>query len=96
MNTPRCEGMGISPGDGRLPGTPGRPALKIGSAHKKSIVAYIEGRIATTGLSEPAPRAQQVMILLDGAAAPVLIHREPTSMRSLQEDKNFAAALVKQ
>jgi AcrR family transcriptional regulator len=77
MNTPRWKGCGFIRAAAELAGTPGHPALKIGSAHKKRVEAWLEGRIATTGLSEPALRARQVMILLDGAAAQVLIHRDP-------------------
>src|SRR5258708_25066203 len=77
MNTPRWKGCGFIRAAAELAGTPGHPALKIGSAHKKRVEARLEGRIATTGLSEPALRARPVMILLDGPAAPVLSHRAP-------------------
>lgn len=77
MNTPRWKGCGFIRAAAELAGTPGHPALKIGSAHKKRVEAWLEGRIAANGLNEPALRARQVMILLDGAAAQVLIHRDP-------------------
>jgi len=76
MNAPRWKGCGFIRAAAELAGTPGHPALKIGSAHKKRVEAWLEGRIAAKGLSEPALRARQVMILLDGAAAQVLIHRD--------------------
>jgi len=76
---------------GELAGTPGHPALKIGSAHKKKFEAWLAGRIAAKGLSEAALRARQVMLLIDGAAAQVLIHRDPAYALAAGE---VAAALV--
>jgi AcrR family transcriptional regulator len=91
MNTPRWKGCGFIRAAAELAGTPGHPALKIGSAHKKRVEAWLEGRIAEKALSEPALRARQVMILLDGAAAQVLIHRDPAYARAAGQ---AAAALV--
>jgi AcrR family transcriptional regulator len=91
MNSPRWKGCGFIRAAAELAGTPGHPALKIGSAHKKRLEAWLEGRIATTGLSDPALRARQVMILLDGAAAQVLIHRDPAYALAAGQ---AAAALV--
>ena len=91
MNTPRWKGCGFIRAAAELAGTPGHPALKIGSAHKKRLEAWLEGRIAAKGLGEPALRARQVMILLDGAAAQVLIHRDPAYALAAGQ---AAAALV--
>jgi AcrR family transcriptional regulator len=91
MITPRWKGCGFIRAAAELAGAPGHPALKIGSAHKKRFEAWLEGRIAATGLSEPALRARQVMILLDGAAAQVLIHRDPAYALAAGQ---AAAALV--
>jgi AcrR family transcriptional regulator len=91
MNTPRWKGCGFIRAAAELAGTPGHPALKIGSAHKKRVEAWLEGRIAATGLSEPPLRARQVMVLLDGAAAQVLIHRDPAYALAAGQ---AAAALV--
>jgi AcrR family transcriptional regulator len=91
MNTPRWKGCGFIRAAAELAGTPGHPALKIGSAHKKRVEAWLEGRIAANGLNEPALRARQVMILLDGAAAQVLIHRDPAYALAAGQ---AAAALV--
>jgi AcrR family transcriptional regulator len=91
MGAPRWKGCGFIRAAAELAGTPGHPALKIGSAHKRRLEAWIEGRIAAKGLSEPALRARQVMILLDGAAAQVLIHRDPAYALAAGQ---AAAALV--
>ena len=89
----RWKGCAFLRAAGELAGTPGHPALKIGSAHKKRVEAWLEGRIATKGLSEPALRARQVTILIDGAAAQVLIHRDPAYALAAGQ---VAAALVTQ
>lgn len=91
MNTPRWKGCGFIRAAAELAGTPGHPALKIASAHKKRLEAWLKGRIAATGLSEPALRARQVMILVDGAATQVLIHRDPAYALAAGQ---AAAALV--
>ena len=91
MKAPRWKGCGFIRAAAELAGTPGHPALKIGSAHKKRVEAWVEGRIAAKGLREPALRARQVMILLDGAAAQVLIHRDPAYALAAGQ---AAAALV--
>src|SRR5258706_11122856 len=93
MNTPRWKGCGFIRAAAELAGTPGHPALKIGSAHKKRVEAWLEGRISTTGLSEPALRARQVMILPDGASAHVLI--QPDSAHALSSGQAAAALVTK-
>src|SRR5215472_14540250 len=91
MKAPRWKGCGFIRAAAELAGTPGHPALKIGSAHKKRVEAWLAGRIAQKGLSEPQLRARQVMILLDGAATQVLIHRDPAYALAAGQ---AAAALV--
>jgi AcrR family transcriptional regulator len=92
MKAPRWKGCGFIRAAAELAGAPGHPALKIGSVHKKRFEAWLEGRIAASGLSEPALRARQVAILLDGAAAQVMIHRDPAYALAAGQ---AAAALVK-
>jgi AcrR family transcriptional regulator len=91
MAAPRWKGCGFIRAAAELAGSPGHPALKIGSAHKKRFETWLESRIAESGLSEPGLRARQVMILVDGAAAQVLIHRDPAYALAAGE---AAAALV--
>jgi AcrR family transcriptional regulator len=91
MSTPRWKGCGFIRAAAELAATPGHPARKIASSHKKRFEAWLEGRIAAAGLSEPALRARQVMIILDGAAAQVLIHRDPAYALAAGQ---AAAALV--
>ena len=93
MNTPRWKGCGFIRAAAELAGAPGHPARKIASTHKKRFEAWLEGRIAQAGLSEPALRARQVTLLLAGAAAQVLIHRDPAYALAAGQ---AAAALVTQ
>jgi AcrR family transcriptional regulator len=91
MNTPRWKGCGFIRAAAELAAAPGHPARKVASSHKKRFEAWLEDRIARAGLSEPALRARQVMIILDGAAAQVLIHRDPAYALAAGQ---AAAALV--
>jgi hypothetical protein len=61
-----------------LANSPGHPALKVGSAHKKKFESWLAGRITAEGLDNAALRARQIMILLEGAVAQILIHRDPS------------------
>jgi AcrR family transcriptional regulator len=87
----RWKGCGFLRAAAELAGAPGHPALRVASAHKKKFEAWLESRIAAKGLSEPALRARQMMILLDGAVAQVLIHRDPAYALAAGQ---IAAALV--
>jgi AcrR family transcriptional regulator len=89
--SPRWKGCGFLRAAAELASVPGHPALKIGSAHKKKFEAWLEDRITAAGLSEPALRARQVMIVMDGAVAEVLIHRDPAYALAAGQ---IAAALV--
>jgi AcrR family transcriptional regulator len=85
------KGCGFLRAAAELASTPGHPALKIGSAHKKKFEVWLEGCIAAEGLDDAALRARQVVILLDGAVAQMLIHRDPAYALAAGQ---VAAALV--
>src|ERR1700683_4590633 len=76
-NDAKWKGCGFLRAAAELAGTPGHPAQKIGSAHKKKFESWLAGRITGEGLDDAALRARQLMILLDGAVAQMLIHRDP-------------------
>jgi hypothetical protein len=65
--------------------------LKIGSAHKKKFESWLASRITAEGLDNSALRARQVMIVLEGAVAQMLIHRDPAYVQAAGE---IAAALL--
>jgi len=80
--TAKWKGCGFQRAAAELAGSPGHPALKIGSAHKKKFESWLAGRIAAEGLDNTALRARQVMIVLDGAVAQMLIHRDPAYVQA--------------
>ena len=90
----KWKGCGFLRAAAELASSPGHPALKIGSAHKKKFESWLAGRITGEGLDDAALRARQLMILLDGAVAQMLIHRDP--LYALAAGKAAAALLAKE
>jgi AcrR family transcriptional regulator len=89
----KWKGCGFLRAAAELASSPGHPALKVGSAHKKKFESWLAGRITGEGLDEAALRARQLMILLDGAVAQMLIHRDP--LYALAAGKAASALLAK-
>jgi len=81
-NVPKWKGCGFQRAAAELAGSPGHPALKIGSAHKKKFELWLANRITAEGLDNTALRARQVMIVLEGAVAQMLIHRDPAYVQA--------------
>jgi AcrR family transcriptional regulator len=75
---PKWRGCGFLRTAAELVTTPGHPALKAGSAHKKKLEAEFASRFADAGLDQPEMRARQVMLLFDGAFSAMLTHRDPS------------------
>jgi AcrR family transcriptional regulator len=78
----KWKGCGFHRAAAELAGSPGHPALKIASAHKKKFESWLRGHITAEGLDNAALRARQVMIVLDGAVAQMLIHRDTSYVRA--------------
>ena len=74
----KWKGCGFLRAAVELAGAPGHPALQVGSRHKKRCEAWLESRIAAEGLSDPPRRARQLMVILDGTIAEILMHRDPS------------------
>jgi hypothetical protein len=70
---------------------PGHPALKAGAAHKRRVEDWLADTFEAEGVAEARKLARQVVLLLDGAFAVVLMHRDPSYMETAGE---AAAALV--
>jgi len=87
----KWKGCGFLRAAAELASTPGHPALKVGSAHKKKFEGWLTERLASEGFAQPAARARQLMILLDGAVAQILIHRDPAYANAAGQ---AAAALI--
>jgi AcrR family transcriptional regulator len=93
-NISKWKGCGFLRAAAELAGSPGHPAQKIGSAHKKKFESWLAGRITGEGFEDAALRARQLMILLDGAVAQMLIHRDPSY--AMAAGKAAAALLTKE
>jgi AcrR family transcriptional regulator len=81
-NVPKWKGCGFQRAAAELAGSPGHPALKVGSAHKKKFESWLAERIAAEQLDNAGVRARQVMIVLEGAVAQMLIHRDPSYVQA--------------
>jgi len=75
---PKWKGCGFLRAAAELAGAPGHPALQVGSRHKKRCERWLQSRIAAEGLSDPPRRARQLMVILDGGIAQILMHRDPS------------------
>jgi AcrR family transcriptional regulator len=75
-DTANWRGCGFLRTIAELASTPGHPAIKAGAAHKKKFEAWLTEIIARDGVAEAGKLARQVVILLDGAATVMLIHRD--------------------
>jgi AcrR family transcriptional regulator len=57
---------------------PGHPARAIAKRHKAAMEALWTARFDKAGISSPSERAREVVLLLEGATALVLIHGDPS------------------
>lgn len=90
---PKWKGCGFLRTTAELASMPGHPAIRVGQAHKKRFEAWLGERLAEAGTADPAGLARQVVVLLDGAFATMLLHRDPGYAEAAGE---AAAVLVRQ
>lgn len=76
VDTPRWKGCGFLRTTAELANAPGHPALKAGAAHKKRFEAWLADALAHQGVENAAAAARSIVILLDGAATVMLVHRD--------------------
>lgn len=89
---PKWKGCGFLRTSAELANMPGHPAIRIGAAHKKKFEAWMAETLADAGASEPALLAKQILLLLDGSFAVVLLHRDAGYMEAAGK---AAASLVR-
>jgi AcrR family transcriptional regulator len=77
---PSWKGCAFLRTSAELANMPGHPAIRIGVAHKKDFESWFAAMFAAEGLDDAAQLARQVVILLDGAFAVVLLNRDPAYM----------------
>jgi AcrR family transcriptional regulator len=92
-DTSKWKGCGFLRTTAELANTPGHPALKVGAAHKKRFEAWLTDALANEGVDGAASAARRIVILLDGAATVMLIHRDPAYVEAAGD---VAASLIEQ
>ncbi|QEN89239.1 TetR/AcrR family transcriptional regulator [Labrys sp. KNU-23] len=79
---PRWKGCGFLRTAAELADLPGHPAIKIGAAHKKRFEEWLRLELEREALADAGLLARQVVLLLDGSFAVVLLHRDPDYMEA--------------
>jgi len=89
---PKWNGCGFLRTSAELANLPGHPAMKVGAAHKKRVEDWLRGTFEAEGIGNAAVLARQLMLLMDGSFALVLLHRDPSYMEAAGE---AAVSLIK-
>jgi hypothetical protein len=63
----------------------------VGAAHKKRFEAWLTAALANEGVKQAALVARRIVILFDGAATVMLIHRDPAYIEAAGDT---AASLI--
>jgi AcrR family transcriptional regulator len=71
---PRWSGGGFTRVVVELADLRGHPARSIARKHKAAVEEWIAGALSSIGVSSPAVRARETMLLMEGAMALMLIH----------------------
>jgi len=82
---PKWKGCGFLRTSAELANLPGHPAITIGAAHKKKFEAWLRETFTAAGIAEAAKLSRQILLLLDGSFAVVLLHRDPSYMETAGE-----------
>jgi AcrR family transcriptional regulator len=98
-DTMKWKGCGFQRTAAELANTPGHPALKAGASHKKRFEAWLADALTHHRIDNAKGVARSIVVLLDGAAAVMLVHRDPSYVEaagavaaSLVEPANVATA----
>jgi Tetracyclin repressor-like, C-terminal domain len=86
--TPGWTGAGFTRLVMELADLPGHPARAVARRHKAAVEEWWGGLLRTAGVASPSERAREVMLLMEGAMAMILIHGD-------REYANTAAQAVK-
>ncbi len=79
---PKWKGCGFLRTSAELANLPGHPAIKIGAAHKKKFEHWLRLTFEAEGIRDALQLARQIVLLLDGSFAVVLLHRDPSYMET--------------
>ncbi len=93
---PKWRGCGFLRTTAELANLPGHPAIRIGAAHKKKFETWLRITFEEQGIGDAGKLARQMLLLLDGSFAVVLLHRDPGYMETAGEAARslVAAALA--
>jgi len=89
---PKWKGCGFLRTSAELAAKPGHPAMKASAAHKKRVEDWLRAVLEAEGVAHGAMLARQIILLMDGSFAVVLLHRDPTYMETAGE---AAASLIR-
>jgi AcrR family transcriptional regulator len=78
----KWNGCGFLRTSAELASMPGHPAIAVARAHKKRVETWLAEECAAAGCGQPEGLARQIMILMDGGFATVLMHRDPAYMEA--------------
>jgi AcrR family transcriptional regulator len=73
---PKWKGCGFLRTVHELANMPGHPAVKIGASHKKKLQNWLESVLRTGNPRDATCLARQLTVLMDGAFATMLVHRD--------------------
>lgn len=82
---PKWKGCGFLRTSAELANMPGHPAMKIGAAHKKKFEAWLREVFEAEKAGSGVQLARQIVLLLDGSFAVVLLHRDASYMETAGE-----------
>jgi AcrR family transcriptional regulator len=82
---PKWKGCGFLRTSAELANMPGHPAIKVGAAHKKRLEGWLGDMLGANGVADATMLARQIILLLDGSFAVVLLHRDPSYMETAGE-----------
>jgi AcrR family transcriptional regulator len=82
---PKWKGCGFLRTSAELANLPGHPAIRIGIAHKNKFEDWLRASFEASGIDNAAQLARQIVVLLDGSFAVVLLHRDPSYMETAGE-----------
>jgi AcrR family transcriptional regulator len=82
---PKWKGCGFLRTSAELVNMPGHPAMKIGAQHKNKLEDWLRVTFEAEGIGSGSLLARQIILLLDGSFAVVLLHRDPSYMEAAGE-----------
>jgi AcrR family transcriptional regulator len=91
---PKWKGCGFLRTSAELANMPGHPAIRIGAAHKKKFEQWMQQCFAAAGIGDSAELARQIVLLLDGSFAVVLLQRDPTYMETAGKAASTLVAIA--